>query len=257
MAADAAHAHDMKGAPISRTTSRTPLPAVTDAMRAAAYPEGVHGHAAHDHAMRGFALVEKFEWRDGPAGGAPVWDLSGWLGGAVDRLWFRTDGERSDAEISEGDVELFWGHAVSRWWDTVIGLRYDFAPNSSRTWLAFGLQGLAPQWFETQLTGYVTERGQFAAILQVDYDLLLTNRLILQPRLDFEAFAKDDDTRRTGSGLANGRFSMRLRYEIRRQFAPYIGFEWERAFGDTGDYVRSEGNSVEDTRLVVGVRMWF
>lgn len=256
--AHAAHRHPMTPVAVqSPTTPRVPIPPVTDEMRAAAFPKGVNGHAAHDHAWRSFALVEKFEWRDGHGGGGPVWDFSGWVGGNVDRLWFRSDGALSDSDVAEGDAEIFWGHAVSRWWDTVIGVRHDFAPGSSRTWAAFGVQGLAPQWFEVQLTGYASEQGQFAAVLQSDYDFLITNRLILQPRVDLVAYAQDDRGRGTASGFSDGRFSLRLRYEIRREFAPYVGVEWERSLGDTADLVRATGGTIQETRVVAGVRLWF
>lgn len=245
--------HPVQTAP----SPRIDLPAITDADRAAAFPAEVTGHAAHDHAIRGYALVEKFEWRDGNDGGTPVWDVTGWLGQDIDRLWFRSDGALSDAGIDEADVEAFWGHAFGRWWDFLLGIRQDLAPGGSRTWGAVGVQGLAPQWFEVQLTGYVSDGGQFAAILQSDYDLLLTNRLILQPRLDLTAHARDDREHEVGSGLSNAAFSLRLRYEIRREFAPYLGVEWERAVGDSADFARRAGRQVEVLRLIAGLRMWF
>jgi len=233
------------------------LPPITDADRAAAFPAEVAGHAAHDHAVRSYTLVEKFEWRDGGDGGAPVWDVTGWLGQDIERLWLRSDGALSETGVEEADVEAFWGHAFGRWWDVVLGIRQDFAPGGSHTWGAFGIQGLAPQWFEVQLTGYATDSGQFAAILQSEYDLLLTNRLILQPRLDLTAHARDDREHEVGSGLSNAAFSLRLRYEIRREFAPYLGVEWERAIGDTADFARRASRRVEDLRLIAGLRMWF
>ncbi|MGD9603846.1 MAG: copper resistance protein B [Gammaproteobacteria bacterium] len=242
--------------PSPSTTPRTPLPPITDADRAAAFPADLQGHAAHEHDLRAFMLVEKFEWRDGPAGGAPVWDVSGWIGRDIDRLWFRADGAHSRDGVEEADVELLYGRLVHRWWDVVAGIRQDLEPGDARTWGAFGIQGLAPLWFEVQLTGYVTD-GQFAAVLQSDYDLLLTNRLILQPRVDLVAYAEDESDRGIGSGLASAAFSLRLRYEWRREFAPYVGVEWERAFGDTGALARRAGGGVEESRVVAGLRMWF
>lgn len=251
------HAHESPDGDRAGATQGPSMPPLTDADRAAAFPAELGGHPAHDHVIRGFALAEKFEWRDGHAGGAPVWDVSGWLGGDIDRLWFRSDGHVVGGAVDEADLELLWGHAVSPWWDVVLGVRQDFAPGTARTWAAFGVQGLAPQWFEVQLTGYVGEYGQVAVQLQTDYDLLLTNRLILQPRVDVTAYTQDETSREIGSGVSNVAFGARLRYEFRREFAPYLGFEWARALGDTGDFARAAGRQVEDTRLVAGIRFWF
>jgi copper resistance protein B len=251
--------HGAEDGPAQPAARRPPprVPPVTAADRAAAFPAKVTGHAAHDRAIRSYALVEKLEWRDGRAGGTPVWDLTGWVGQDVERLWFRSDGTFADSAVDEADVEAFWGRAFGRWWDLLVGVRQDFEPGRSRTWGALGVQGLAPRWFEIQLTGYVSDSGRFAAVLQSDYDLLLTNRLILQPRLDLTAHAHDDRDHGVGSGLSSAAFGMRLRYEIRREFAPYIGLEWERALGDSADYARAARERVEDLRLVAGLRMWF
>lgn len=254
------HAHSRPKAHTAATQTllpRTSIPAITAEMRAAAFPKGVGGHVAHDKDWQHFTLAEKFEWRDGHGGGGPVWDVSGWVGGNVDRLWLRTEGAVSDGEVADGDVQLFWGHAVTRWWDTVIGVRHDLAPGSSRTWAALGVQGLAPQWFEVQLTAYASDEGHFAAVLQSDYDLLITNRLILQPRLDLVAYAHDEPTRSVASGFSEARLSLRLRYEVRREFAPYIGMEWERALGDTADLIRAAGGTAADLHVIAGVRLWF
>ena len=236
---------------------RSPLPQVTDAMRAAAFPPGLDGHPAHGKALRALLLVEKLEWRDGADGGAPVWDVSAWWGGPLNRVWLRTEGSHSAGDETEAHLELFWGHAISRWWDVLLGIRQEFSGSSPRTSMAFGVQGLAPQWFETQLTALVSDEGHHGLALQMDRDLLLTNRLILQPRLDLEARARDEPRTGLGSGLSVGRFSLRLRYEAHREFAPYLGIEWEWAFGDSADFRRAQRRAVEETRLVLGLRMWF
>lgn len=232
------------------------LPPITDADRAAAFPD-VAGHSVHDHTIRSFALLERLEWQDGDDGDVAVWDATGWIGRDVNRLWLRTDGEVVDGRTESADLEAFWGHAIGRWWDVLVGLRHDFKPDPSRTWAAVGVQGLAPQWFEVQATVYVGEGGQVAAHFQGEYDLLLTNRLILQPRLDATAYSEDDEARGIGAGLSTVEASLRLRYEIRREFAPYIGVQWSRSVGDTADFARAAGEGVEDTRLVAGIRVWF
>ncbi len=235
---------------------RVALPPITDEDRAAAFPD-VTGHTVHDHTIRSFTLLERLEWQDGEEGDLAVWDATGWIGRDVNRLWLRTDGEVVDGRTESADLEAFWGHAIGRWWDVLAGLRHDFQPNPSRTWAAVGVQGLAPQWFEIQATAYVGEGGQVAAHFQGEYDLLLTNRLILQPRLDATAYSENDEARGIGAGLSTVEASLRLRYEIRREFAPYIGVLWTRSVGDTADFARAADEGVEDTRLVAGIRVWF
>ncbi|HHL45820.1 MAG TPA: copper resistance protein B, partial [Gammaproteobacteria bacterium] len=124
-------------------------------------------------------------------------------------------------------------------------------------WLAFGVQGLAPYWFELDLTGYVGEEGRSAFSVEAEYELLITQRLILQPRLEADIYGKDDRERGIGSGLSTASAGIRLRYEIRREFAPYVGVEWAGSYGGTADYARAAGQSTDESRMVAGVRFWF
>ena len=126
-----------------------------------------------------------------------------------------------------------------------------------RTWAAFGVQGMALYNFEAEATAFIGEGGQSAARLEGDYDILLTNRLILQPTAEVNFYGKNDPARGVGSGLSDTELGVRLRYEIRREFAPYIGVTWNRVYGNTADYAREEGEDRSEARLVLGVRMWF
>lgn len=222
-------------------------------MRESAFPAGLSGHALHGNLWRSLVLIEKLEWQGDETGPVPIWDVTGWWGGAVDRLWVRTEGSPAEGESTEAHVEFLWGHSISRWWDVVSGLRQDMGSGEQRLWGAVGLQGLAPQWFETQLTALASDEGQFAISLQVDRDLLLTNRLILQPRLDLEARTDADPDQGTGTGM----LSLRLRYEVIREFAPYVGVEWSRDFSGTSDAADVRHGPREETRIVMGLRMWF
>ena len=232
------------------------IPVLTDADRAAAFP-AVSGHAAHDSRVFGFAQLARFEAWDADEGTGLLWDVLGWVGGDIQKLWLRTEGERVDHATEAADVELFYGRAVARWWDVVGGVRHDFDPGPSRTWLAIGLVGLAPQKFEVEATAYLGESGRAAAQLEVEYEMLLSNRLILQPLLELNALSKDDLERGLGSGVTTAEASLRLRYEITRQFAPYLGLVYERAYGETADFRRAAGEDVDDTRIVAGLRLWF
>ncbi|WP_147466565.1 copper resistance protein B [Pseudomonas cichorii] len=236
--------------------SRTPIPELTDADRAAVYTSHA-GHKVHDDAINTFLLADKLEWQDADQGSSLAWDLKGWVGGDIDRLWLRSEGERTSGKTESAEVQALWGHSISPWWDLVAGARQDFKPGDPQTWAAFGIQGMALSNFEAQATAFIGEAGQSAARLEGDYDLLLTNRLILQPSAELNLYGKNDPQRGIGSGLANTEVGLRLRYEIRREFAPYIGVSWKRTYGKTAEYAREEGDERSEARLVLGVRMWF
>ena len=246
----------MQPAKQPQTQSRTPIPPLTDADRAAVY-NAPGGHEVHDSALNSFFIFEKLEWQDADDGSALNWEAQGWIGGDVDRLWMRTEGERTNGKTEEAEVHALWGHAISPWWDLVCGVRQDFKPGDPQTWAAFGIQGLALYNFEAKATAYLGEGGQTAARLEGDYDILLTNKLILQPTAEFNFYGKNDPQRGVGSGLSESEVGLRLRYEIRPQFAPYVGVTWNRTYGKTADYAREEGEDNSEARLVVGVRVWF
>lgn len=238
------------------TQSRTPIPAINAADRAAVYKSDA-GHTVHDESVNYMLLFDQLEWQDADSGSALNWDFTGWAGGDIDRLWVRSEGERLNGKTEEAEVQALWGHAVGPWWDVVTGVRQDFKPGDPQTWAAFGLQGLALYNFEAEATVFVGEGGQTAMRLEGDYDILLTNRLILQPTAEVNFYGKNDPQRGTGAGLAESEVGVRLRYEIRREFAPYIGVTWNRSYGNTADYARDEGEDRSEARLVLGVRLWF
>ncbi|EPM68217.1 copper resistance protein B [Pseudomonas syringae pv. theae ICMP 3923] len=236
--------------------SRTPIPPVTDADRAAVYTSH-SGHQVHDSAINSYFVADKLEWQDANDGSALAWDLSGWIGGDIDRLLLRSEGERTNGKTEEAEVQALWGHAISSSWDVVAGARQDFKPGAPQTWAAFGLQGQAISDLDVQATAFIGEAGQTAARLEADYDLLLTNDLILQPTGELNFNGKNDPQRGNGSGLSTSELGLRLRYEITPQFAPYVGVTWNRSYGKTADYAREDDEDVAEARLVVGLRLWF
>ena len=242
--------------PAAASESRTPIPPLTDADRAAVYTSH-GGHQVHDSAINSYFLADKLEWQNADDGSALAWDVSGWIGGDIDRLWLRSEGERSNGKTEDAEIQALWGHAISPWWDVVSGVRQDFKPGAPQTWAAFGLQGMALYNFEAEATAFIGESGQSAIRFEGDYDILLTNRLILQPTAEFNVYGKNDPQRGIGSGLSNSEAGLRLRYEIHREFAPYIGVTWNRTYGNTADYAREDGEDRSEARLVIGVRMWF
>lgn len=249
----AAMGHDSSGQDV---VPAEPIPPVTDADRAAAFPDLTHS-MEHGAGINHYVLIDRLEAVDLDQGSGEAWELQGWAGGDIDRLWFRSEGERARGHTESADVELLYGHSVSPWWDLVAGVKHDFKPGDSQTWAALGVQGMSPYKFEIEATAYLGEGGRSAASFEAEYDVLLTNRLILQPLLEVELYGKDDPRRGIGSGLSTVEAGLRLRYEVTRQFAPYIGVSHERAFGDTADYRRDEGEDSRDTRFVAGLRFWF
>jgi copper resistance protein B len=253
---DGDHANSGKKRTPARTKSRIPIPALTPADRAAVYTSHA-GHTVHDKAVNSFLLFDQLEWQDADEGSALSWDVNGWIGGDIDRLWIRSEGERTNGKTEEAEVQALWGHAVTPWWDLVGGVRQDFKPGTPQTWAALGIQGLALYNFEAEATVFFGEGGHTALRLEGDYDILLTNRLILQPTAELNFYGQNDPQRGIGSGLSESEVGVRLRYEIRREFAPYIGVSWNRSYGNTADYAREEGEDRSEARLVLGVRMWF
>ncbi len=189
---------------------------------------------------------------------AGVFDLQAWYGTTFDRLVIKTEGDFSEGSIEENQTDILWGHAVSAYWDTQAGVRLDYnKEGENRQWLAFGLQGLAPYWFELDMTAYVGERGNTAFTLEAEYELLLTQKLIIQPRAEITLYGKNDKQNELGSGLSSSAIGFRVRYEFTRQFAPYIGVEWGNKFGNTADYATSSGQSSNNTAFVAGIKFWF
>ena len=202
-------------------------------------------------------LFDEFEWQDQRDGDVLSWDVNAWIGTDKNRALLRAEGERNDGNTTENRLELLWVHPVAAYWDLVAGVRMDSEPETTRNYVGIGVQGLAPQWLHVEATAWAGERGQTAATLKLEYELLLTNRLILTPKLETDIYGKDDTVNEIGKGVSDVKASLRLRYEIRREFAPYVGVEWTGKFGDTADLARSNDEAVRDAHFVAGLRFWF
>lgn len=244
------------GTPRAADQPITPIPGLTDADRAAAVPPP-NDHPVHDDAIHSFVLFNRLEAVDGDEGRGEAWEGLAWIGTDRNKLWLRSEGERARGHTESADIEVLYGRPVSPWWDVVAGVRHDFQPGGSQSFAAIGVQGMAPYKFEVEATAYLGESGQTAATVEAEYETLLTNRLILQPLVEATFHGKDDERRGVGSGLGTIEAGLRLRYEFTRQFAPYIGVVREKAFGRTADYRREDGEAVDDTRIVAGIRIWF
>ena len=210
-----------------------------------------------DEHMFGGLLVNRLERGYTRDGNSTAYDSQAWFGNAYNRLVVKAEGEVSKGKLQESRTEVLWGHAIATFWDTQLGVRVDNGVGPDRGWLAFGVQGLAPYWFEVDATAYVGDQGRTAFRLGAEYELLLTQKLILQPRIELNVHGKSDAERGIGSGLSETQAGLRLRYEFSRQFAPYVGVERASKFGKTADLARAEDEKTGETRWVAGVRFWF
>ena len=233
------------------------LPATSHAQENAERSIGVPTHEMPEDPFNRAIRVNELEALNADDTTDLRWDISGWVGRSLDRFTIRTEGERSGGSTEEAEVQLLWTHAVARWWDVVGGARSDFAPGSGKSWAAFGVQGLAPYRFEVEATAFVADAGDTAARIEAEYDLLMTPRLILQPQIELNWYGQTDVSRGQGAGLSDGEAALRLRYEIKREIAPYVGIVRRKLWGDRADAARAAGHDADDTSLVAGVRLRF
>jgi len=236
------------------------VPPITAEQRAAAFPDlgDVRGgHGTHEDPFNSFVLIDRLEAAEAHGAERLDWDVEAWVGRSLRRVWLRSKGEHLGGATAHADVELFAGIAIARWWEIVAGARHDFEPNPSRTWAALGVQGLAPYGFELEATAYLGEGGRSAARVDAAQEFAITPRLIVEPSLELDWYGSSDRERGLGRGLSSGELALRLRYEVRREVAPYVGVVREKAFGETADLRRAAGRDPDDTRVVAGIRLWF
>ena len=186
------------------------------------------------------------------------WDGEAWVGGDINRLWLKSEGEGGFGKALESaEVQALYSHALDPYWNLQAGVRYDFKPNPSRTYATIGIEGLAPYQFEVEGALFLSDKGDVLARAEGYYDQRITNYFVLQPRVEANFAAQDVRDNGIGSGLTDLEAGLRLRYEGRREFAPYIGVSWERQFGDTARFSRARGDDTGGFSFVAGVRTWF
>ena len=212
---------------------------------------------ADDDPLLTLVFVDELEYRGADNGSLLAWNAQGWLGKDLRKLWIKTEGQRSGGSTEDVELQFLYSRSVGRYWDFQTGVRQDFEPSPSRTWVAIGFQGLSPYFFEIDTALFIGESGRTALRLEAGYDLLFTQRLILTPDIEVNLYGKDDPDIGVGSCLSNLEAGLRLRYEFRREFAPYIGLNWSKLFGGTADFAVEAGESASDLQLTIGLRAWF
>jgi copper resistance protein B len=207
----------------------------------------------------GYGILNQNEIRTGEGQSIYRWGGEGWYGGNLNRAWFKTEGSLgfSSGALDEAEAQALYSRAISPFFNLQDGVRYDFYPTPARAYGAFGVEGLAPMFVEVGAFGFVSDGGHCAARLEGHYDMRLTQRLVLQPQAELNLYTESERSRGIGSGFSDLDAGLRLRYEIRRQFAPYIGATYQSKFGQTGDFARASGQSVSAVRFVVGLRFWY
>lgn len=202
-------------------------------------------------------LVDELEYVRGKDARGLAWDAQGWIGRDDNRLWVKTEGERTGGRTRDASVQALWSRPVAAFWDFQAGVRHDFGEGARRNWLAVGVQGIAPYWFDVQATAFVAPSGRTAARLKAEYQFVLTQRTFLTPEVEANLYGRSDPKQRVGAGLSDMSVGLRLRHELRREISPYIGVTFNRRFGGTADYARQANERVSERQLVAGVRVWF
>ena len=207
-----------------------------------------------DSAAFGSVVIDRAEWRE--QNDALAWTGSAWYGGDYNKLMFKSEGEiENDQEHVRS--EALWDRVIGTWWNLQTGIRFDSGTGPTRTWGAIGIDGLAPYWIEVESTFYIADEGRTALRMELRHDFRLTQRLILQSQLEANAYGRSDAQRRLGSGFADLEGGLRLRYEFRREFAPYVGVQWTSLFGRTAEYAREDSVDSDELQFIAGLRFWF
>ncbi|WP_333781572.1 copper resistance protein B [Aurantiacibacter sp. MUD61] len=216
-----------------------------------------YNRATHGNARFGVILGERLEARIGEGHDEYLWDVSGWYGTATDRVVFKSEGEGEfGGGVEDAELQLLWGHAIGPWFDLQAGVRLDVEPDTTAH-LAVGVAGLAPYMIHVDAAAFLSDEGDLTARVEAEHDMRLTQQLVLQPRIEFDLAAQDIPERGVAAGLVKAELGARLRYEFVPEFAPYVGMEYERAFGGTADIIRAGGDDPGGFVFLVGLRAWF
>lgn len=202
--------------------------------------------------------ADQLEYRAGDGHDVVAWDVNAWIGNDDHRLAFKSKGEDPVGKrLEKAELQFLYRRPVSDFFDINVGMRHDLRPDPDRTYAVFGLQGMAKQFVETDASLFVSETGDVSLRLEAEVDWLLTQRLVLQPKVEAEAAFSEDRRIHSGAGLNKIEAGLRLKYEIRRELAPYVGVVYERKFGSTAAFARDEGEEGDALRAVAGISFWF
>ena len=248
--------------PMPATSCRPPIP--TDHAADALYDPAVMARARaamiRENGGMTFSqlMVDRAEYRAHKGGDRYHWEGEGWIGGDINRLAIKSEGEGAvDGALHRAELQALYSRAIDPWWNLIAGVRHDIRPQPQRSYAAIGIEGLAPYWFEVEAQAFLSDRGDAHLRIEGSYDQRITQRLILQPAAELNVAAQDVPELGIGAGLSDVELGLRLRYELAREFAPYVGINWERRVGDSARFARAAGEGASTTSLVMGLRFWF
>lgn len=211
-----------------------------------------HGHGDADPLLAK-VMIDQLESGEGNS----KLDAQAWFGKDLDKLWLKAEVQHRDSTTETAELQALYSRAISPYWDLQLGLRHDQRPTPNRDWAVLGVQGLAPYFFEVEAAVFVGDEGRSAARFKAEYDLLFTQKLILSPQLELNAYGQTDAATGRGAGLSDSTAALRLRYEVYRELAPYLGIEWQKDYGGTADLSRVAGQPSSEHQWVLGLRAWF
>ena len=205
-----------------------------------------------------FLQADRLEGRTSDGEEGYLLDLQGWVGTDTSKFWGKVEGDGIvDGPLEALEVQALYSRMISPFFDLQVGLRQDVTPDMSRTHAVVGVQGLVPYWFEVDAAAFVSHTGDVTARLEAEYALLFSQRLVLQPRTEVNVAFQEIEALGIGSGLSSAEVGLRLRYEIRRELAPYVGVSWRQTVGGTADFARAAGDRSATTSFVAGLRLWY
>jgi copper resistance protein B len=213
----------------------------------------------HGDSINFLLIGERLENQSHDGDNDLIWEAQGWIGGDINKLWMKTEGKYdiNRRDTNEFELQALWSHAVSPFWDLQAGWRHDAEVDDGFDYLTFGFLGLAPYWFELDVAAFVSEKGALSARLEAEYELRITQRLILQPRAELNFGFESDREAGVSSGLQNTHLGLRLRYEIRREFAPYLGIAWKKSFSENASTLTARAGEASEASIVAGLRFWY
>ena len=202
-------------------------------------------------------MIDQLETRITNGDDPVVLEAKAWVGTDLNKLVIKASAEQVKTNLEELELQAVYSRAIDPYWDFQVGLRQDQKPTPVRNWLALGFAGVAPYWFDIDSTLFIGESNQVALRLKAEYEVMITQKWVLSPELEVNLYSKDDAETGAGSGLANTQLGLRLRYEVKREFAPYIGINWNKMYGNTANFAKNAGSHVESSQIVAGIRAWF
>ena len=202
-------------------------------------------------------MIDQLETRVTNGDDPLVLEASAWIGKDLNKFVIKADVEQVKGVTEELELQALYSRAIDPYWDFQVGLRQDQKPTPVRNWLALGFSGVAPYWFEVDSTLFIGESNRVALRLKAEYEVMITQKWVLSPEIEVNLYSKDDAETGAGTGLANTQLGLRLRYEVKREFAPYIGINWNKMYGNTANFAKNAGSNVESSQIVAGIRAWF